>query len=75
MNDEALFVWSVDKMQGIILGGIDNWRPYASYGVTFEQFCSKDEEFIDKCSPFVKDIFKQVYEEACKTYYDNPKNK
>ncbi len=72
LDEEALFVWSADKMQHIILAGMDNWRPYASYGVTFEQFCKKDEEFIEKCSPYVKDIFKQVYEEACKTYYDNP---
>lgn len=72
LDDEALFVWSIDKMQGIILGGLDDWRPYEAYGVTFEQFCKKDEEFIEKCSPYVKEIFKEVYEEACKTYYDNP---
>lgn len=72
LNAEALFVWSVDKMQGIILGGLDKWRPYVSYNVSYKQFCEKDEEFLEKCSPYAKDVFRKVYEEACKMYYDNP---
>jgi 5'-deoxynucleotidase YfbR-like HD superfamily hydrolase len=71
-DDEALFVWSVDKMQGIILGGIDKWRPYASYGVTYKQFCDKGDEFLARCSPYVKDIFIKLMDDSCKTYYDNP---
>ena len=70
---EALFVWSVDKMQAIILGEIDAWRPYAIYGVTYEQFCKKSDEFLSRCSPYVKDIFACVIEESKKTYYDRPK--
>jgi 5'-deoxynucleotidase YfbR-like HD superfamily hydrolase len=69
---EALFVWSVDKMQSIILGEIDGWRPYSAYGVTYDQFCKKGEEFLDTCSPYVKDIFTKVLEQAKKTYYDQP---
>ncbi len=75
LDDEALFVWSVDKMQSVILGGMDNWRPYASYGITYKQFCEKNLEIINKGSVYVKDIFTQVHEEACKTYYDNPNKK
>lgn len=75
LDAEALFVWSVDKMQGIILGGLDKWRPHASYHISYKQFCEKDEEFLEKCSPYVRDVFKKVYEQACKTYYDNPDNK
>ena len=75
IDDEALFVWSVDKMQAIILGQIDNWRPYAGYGVSYEQYCNKIDEFIKRCSPFVRDIFMKVYEASKKTYYDNPVNK
>lgn len=72
LDEEAFFVWSVDKMQAIILGEIDNWRPYRSYGVTYEQFCEKIEEFISESSPYVKDIFREVFESARETYYDNP---
>lgn len=74
-GQEALFVWSVDKMQSIILGEIDDWRPYVSYGVTYKQFFNKGEEFLNKCSPYVKDIFKEVFDSSCDTYYDNPNKK
>lgn len=75
LDEEALFVWSVDKMQAIILGKIDCWRPYMSYGVTYKQFCTKIEEVIAKCSPCMKEIFKEVFESAQETYYDNPDKK
>ena len=71
-DEESLFVWSVDKMQAIILGQIDNWRPYQTYGVTYAQFCAKGEEFLSKCSPYLKDVFREVYEEGRRTYYDQP---
>lgn len=71
-DEEALFVWSVDKMQSIVLGGIDRWRPYESYGVSYEQFYKKGEEFLSKCSPYLKDIFVEVHKKSCETYYDQP---
>ena len=72
LDEEALFVWSVDKIQAIILGEMDNWRPYRSYGVTYGQFCEKIQEFISGSSPYVRDIFREVFESARETYYDNP---
>ncbi|MFH1246434.1 MAG: HD domain-containing protein, partial [Candidatus Liptonbacteria bacterium] len=71
-DQEALFVWSVDKMQHIILGKIDNWRPYAICGIKYNQFCEKNEEYIERCSPHVKDIFRRAFERVRKTYYDQP---
>jgi len=71
-DEESLFVWSVDKMQQVINGQMDKWRPYIDYGVTYKQFAEKNEEVMEKCSLYVKGIFKTVYEDACKTYYDNP---
>lgn len=72
LDEEALFVWSIDKLQAMILGDIDNWRPYANHNVSYEQFCSKSEEFIKKGSPYVKDVFEQIFTENKKTYYDKP---
>jgi 5'-deoxynucleotidase YfbR-like HD superfamily hydrolase len=72
-DEEALFVWSVDKMQSIVLGGIDHWRPYEAYGVTYEQFRTKGEEFLSICSPYLKEIFMEVHTRSCETYYDRPK--
>ncbi len=72
-DEEALFVRSIDKMQGIILGGIDHWRPYASHEITYDQFCAKGEEFLGACSPYVKEVFVGVLEKSRATYYDQPK--
>ncbi len=73
-DGEALFVWSVDKLQAKILGGMDDWRPYRLYGVSYDEFCRKGEEQIEKCSPYLKEIFRGVFEESKKTYYDRPKD-
>lgn len=72
-DEEALFVYSVDKMQAAILGSIDDWRPYAEAEITYENFCEKNEGYIaNNCSPHLKDVFIQVYEDARKVYYDQP---
>jgi 5'-deoxynucleotidase YfbR-like HD superfamily hydrolase len=73
-DEEAVFVWSVDKMQAIILGGIDDWRPYASYGITYDQFCKKGEYILNKGSSYLKNIIQEVLEESKKTYYDRPRS-
>lgn len=72
LDEESLFVWSVDKMQQIILGQMDKWRPYVGYGVTYDQFLEKNEEFLRKCSPYVKEIYRKAFEDSCTTYFDNP---
>ncbi len=72
-DDEAIFVWSADKIQHIILGSIDNWRPYASYGVSYDQFCEKGEDIFNKCSPYLKKVLSGILKESKKKYYDRPK--
>lgn len=74
IDGESLFVWTADKMQAKILGEMDDWRPYVVYGVTWKQYCEKSEEFLKKCSPYLKDVFAEVYEHTKKTYYDRPLN-
>lgn len=71
-DEEAVFVWSVDKMQAIVLGELDEWRPYREYGVTYEEFCNKIEGFLSESSVYTKEIFKEVFSKARETYYDNP---
>jgi 5'-deoxynucleotidase YfbR-like HD superfamily hydrolase len=72
-DDEALFVWTADKIQHMVLGGMDDWRPYSRYGVTYEQFCKKSEDFLRKGSPYLKTVLDGVIEQSKKTYYDRPK--
>ncbi len=60
-DEEALFVWSVDKMQAPIFGSMDNWRAYEEYGISYKYFCDKGEEFLAKCSPCLNDLFLEVF--------------
>ena len=69
---EARFVWCVDKMQGLILGDIDGWRPYKRIGVTYEQFCDKGDMFMSKCPDFLQETLKQLNEYTRGTFYDQP---
>ena len=71
-DEESLFVWSVDKMQGMIMGDMDDWRPYASLGITYEAFVRKHTEHLVKSSKYCKEIFEYLLEHCKQTYYDQP---
>lgn len=67
-DEESLFVWTVDKMQQLIMGDLDNWRPYHEISITFEQFCDKGAEQLQKSSPYVREIFDGLVEYSKTTY-------
>ena len=69
-DDESLFVWTVDKLQALILGDIDGWRPFARLGITYAQFCAKHAEILEKASPYMKDIYVELLDYYKTTYYD-----
>ncbi|HUB92904.1 MAG TPA: HD domain-containing protein [Verrucomicrobiae bacterium] len=71
-DDEALFVWTVDKMQQLILGDMDGWRPYQTINITYDRFERKITEHLGKASPYCKEIFASLIEYCKKTYYDKP---
>lgn len=71
-DEEARFVWSIDKMQAIVLGEMDGWRPYAERKIPYADFCAKCEGFLEKCPSCLKETFKQVNEHSRRTYYDQP---
>ncbi len=73
-DEEALFVWSVDKIQQSLLGEMDNWRCYKNYGITYQQYCAKNDEFICKCSPYIHELFQELFKNWKQTYYDQPLN-
>ena len=72
-DEEALFVWTVDKMQAYILGDLDDWRPYKKVGISYDRFAAKHSEQLSVCSPHCKEIFETVLEYCTTTYYDRPK--
>jgi putative hydrolase of HD superfamily len=71
-DDEALFVWTVDKMQQLIMGDLDNWRPYREISITFERFCDKHVEQLQKSSPHAREIFDGLIEYSKTTYNVTP---
>lgn len=72
VDEEAKFVWCVDKMQAIILGDIDDWRPYKRVGITYEQFCEKGDMFMSKCPDFLQETLKKLNEYSRGRFYDQP---
>ena len=71
-DEESVFVWSVDKMQQLIMGGLDNWRCYAEAGITYDEFVAKYTELAAKSSKYCQDLFHSLIEQSKRTYYDQP---
>lgn len=71
-DEEALFVWTVDKMQAYIMGDLDNWRPYKKLEISYDRFIDKHKEQLAACSPYCKEIFETLLEYCKSTYYDRP---
>ena len=69
-DDESLFVWTVDKMQQLILGDMDGWRPYQNIHVSYKHFEQKVTEQMGKASPYCKEIFTILFDYCKTTYYD-----
>jgi putative hydrolase of HD superfamily len=72
-DPEALFVWTVDKMQALILGDLDGWRPYREIEIDYETFARKHGELLDRASPYCKEIYAELLEYCKATYYDRPR--
>lgn len=71
-DEEALFVWTVDKMQAIILAELDDWRPYKKIKINYDTFVKKHHEQLSRCSPYCKQIFEALLEYCKATHYDRP---
>lgn len=71
-DKEALFVWTVDKMQAYIMGDLDGWRPYKKLGINYDSFVKKHAERLAVCSPYCKEIFEALLEYCKTTFYDQP---
>ena len=69
IDDEAKFVKTIDKMQAIILGELDDWRPYRKVGVTHEQFVEKGESFLASCPDCLKPTLQALNEHSRKSFY------
>lgn len=71
-DDESLFVWSVDKIQQLINGELDNWQAYEEGGIVYDQFAKKHAELAGKSSPYVREIYESIIEYSKPRFYDQP---
>jgi 5'-deoxynucleotidase YfbR-like HD superfamily hydrolase len=71
-DEESLFVWTVDKLQALVLGELDDWRPYVKVDVSYDNFVTKHSEFLTSGSPYVRKMYKTMMEYFVTTYYDRP---
>ena len=72
-DEEAIFVWTVDKIQALILGDMDGWRPYKKINISYEMFTKKHHEQLAICSSYCREIFETVLAYCETTFYDRPK--
>ena len=72
IDEESLFVWTVDKMQQLIMGDMDDWRPYVEIDVSYNLFTEKYKEVSEKSSKYCRQVFEGLIEYCKSTYYDQP---
>lgn len=71
-DEESLFVWTVDKMQALILADLDGWRPYKKINISYDSFIKKHHEQLSMCSSHCREVFEVLLEYCKTTYYDKP---
>ncbi len=67
-DDESIFVWTVDKIQQLILGDLDDWACYVEDEISYKRFVEKYTEISEKGSQYCREIFDSIIE-YCKTTY------
>lgn len=67
-DEESLFVWTIDKIQQLILGDLDNWTCYMEDGISYDRFVEKYTDTAEKGSRYCREIFDAVIEYSKTTY-------
>lgn len=67
-DEESLFVWTVDKIQQLILGDLDNWTCYMEGKISYQRFVEKYTDIAENGSVYCREIFDSLIE-YCKTTY------
>jgi putative hydrolase of HD superfamily len=67
-DQEALFVWTVDKIQALIMDDLDNWRTHYELGITFKAFCAKYFELVESSSPHLRNMVKELVDYCIASY-------
>lgn len=59
-DDESRYAWSVDKMQALIQGKIDNYRPFYEQGLTTADVKRVHGGYIELVYPAVKNLYVEI---------------
>lgn len=74
-DEEARFVWCIDKIQALILGSLDTWRSYEREKISFQAFFEKGKTYIEKSPDCLKDTMIEVVKHTRDTYYEKQTQK
>ncbi len=67
-DEESLFVWTVDKMQQLIMGDLDDWRSYIEDDITYDRFVEKYTDIAQKGSGYCRVIIEELIKHCTTTY-------
>ncbi len=67
-SPEARFVWTVDKIQALVCGRMDHWRPYRQLGITRAQFQAKNAQLLAQAAPELAETFANIIAWCNETY-------
>lgn len=66
VDEESVFVWSVDKIQAKVQGHLDIWRTYYNQGISKEQYT----EYLKKVRPDIHPALRLKFDEYCAIWID-----
>ena len=72
VDEEAVFVWTVDKLQALIHDDRADWIAHESYGVGYERFLEKYEGYRGRISPYLESIYESWLEYSKTVFWDQP---
>lgn len=72
-DEEALFAWTIDKLQALVMDELSDWKAHAEIGVTYEAFQQKMQSQLAAASPFARDVYDAIIQYSYTTFYDQPK--
>lgn len=70
-DDESRFVWSVDKIQALVQGKVDNYRPFYEQGLTTADVRRVHGSHIELVHPTVKSLYSEIMEWFLNDYDDS----
>lgn len=69
VDEESQFVKTVDKIQAVLYGWQDNWRPYREQAVSYEAFHENGEKVLAFAPLCLQSVVREINEQSRAAYY------